>query len=181
MRAAFDNLAVFQNQNLIGAAYCREPVCDDESRTPTSKRSQTILNQRFALAVETGGCFIKDQQLGIGENGARDRNALALSAGKLYSALADDRLVLLLEFFDKLFTVRNAAHRLNLIGCGVRIRESNVLGNGSVEQKVVLHDNSEVRTEVAQAQRAQVFAIDSDRSGQRMIKIHCETDERALA
>src|SRR5205807_1025921 len=105
---AFDNLAAFQNQNLIGAADCREPVCDDESRAPASKRSQAILNQRFALAVETRGCFVKNQQLGIGEDGPRDRDALTLPAGKLYAALANDRVILLLEFFDELFTVRNA-------------------------------------------------------------------------
>ena len=59
--------------------------------------------------------------------------------------------------------MRNAAHRLNLIHGSVRIRESDVLGNRSVKQKVVLHDDAQVRTEVAQAQCAQVFAIDFDR------------------
>ena len=75
----------------------------------------------------------------------------------------------------------NAAYRFNLIDRGVRIRERDVLGNGSVEKKVVLHNHAEIRTEVTQAQRAQVFAIDPDRAGKGMIKIHHQTDERALA
>ena len=63
----------------------------------------------------------------------------------------------------------------------MRIRESNVFGDGSIEEKVVLHDDPKVRTEVAQAQRLQVFAIYFDRAGKRMIKVHGETDECAFA
>src|SRR5213078_767434 len=96
--------------------------------------------------VETGSCFVKNQQLGIGEDGACDCDALTLSAGKLYTALADNRVVFLLEFFDEFFTVGNAAYRFNLIHRSVRIRERDVLSNGAVEKKVVLHDHAEIRT-----------------------------------
>ena len=77
--------------------------------------------------------------------------------------------------------MRNAAHRFDLVQGSVWIREGDVLGDGSVKQKVFLHDHAEVRTKVAQAQRAQVFAINFDGPGKRMIEVHCQTDERAFA
>jgi hypothetical protein len=65
---------------LIRAAYRRQPVRDNECGAPLPQRTQSVLNQSFTFAVETGGGFIKDQQFGIGQNGAGYRNPLALSA-----------------------------------------------------------------------------------------------------
>src|SRR6266705_4352532 len=107
----------------------------------------------------------------------RRRDALALPTGQLHPALTADRVVLLLEFFDELFTVCNSAYCPNLIHGGARIRKGNVLGNSAVEQKIVLHDDAEMRTEVAQAQSAQVFPVDFNCPGERMIEVHCQTDE----
>ncbi len=80
---------------------------------------------------------------------ARDGDALALATGEFHPALADHRVVFLLELFDELFAMRDAAHSLNLGARGVRVREADVVGNRPVEKKVVLHDDAEVRPEVA--------------------------------
>src|SRR5438105_4787363 len=79
--AALDNLTVFQHQDLIGTANRGQPVRDHESRAPAAKLAQSVLNQGFAFTVQAGCRLIKDQQFWIGENRARDGDALALSAG----------------------------------------------------------------------------------------------------
>src|SRR4029078_12341414 len=78
--APFDDLTAFEDQDLVGAPDRGEPVRDDEGRASPPQRSQSVLNQSFALAGETVSCFIKDKQFGIGENCPRDGDALSLPA-----------------------------------------------------------------------------------------------------
>ena len=53
--------------------------------------------------------------LRVGEDRARDRDALPLAARQAHAALADDRVVALLERLDELVAVRDAADRLDLV------------------------------------------------------------------
>ena len=53
--------------------------------------------------------------LRVGENRARDRDALPLAARQPHAALADDRVVALLELLDELVAVRDAADRDDLV------------------------------------------------------------------
>ena len=84
---------------------------DDEGRTSVPKRAQAVANQRFALAVETRRRLVENENARIGEDRARDRDALALAAGELDAAFADDRVVALLEPVDELVAVRDARRR----------------------------------------------------------------------
>ena len=102
MRAALDDLAALEHQDLIRAPNRRQPVRDDERRAALAQRPQAVLNQRLALAVEARRRLVEQQDARIGEDRARDRHALALAAGQPHAALADDRVVALLELLDEL-------------------------------------------------------------------------------
>ena len=86
-----------EHENLIGAANRRQPMRDDEGRAPGPQLAQTVLNHLLALAVEARRGFVEDQDARVGQDGARDRDALSLAAGQLDAALADDRVVALVE------------------------------------------------------------------------------------
>src|SRR6185503_18326706 len=79
VRPALDDLPVLEHQDLVGAPDRRQPVRDDERRASLAQRLQAVLNHRLALAVEARSRLVQDQDLGIGENRARDRHALALA------------------------------------------------------------------------------------------------------
>src|SRR5262249_9635745 len=68
VRAALDDLAVLEHEDLIGAADRREPVRDDEGGAAGAQRFQAVLNHRLALAVEARGRFVENQDPRIGEN-----------------------------------------------------------------------------------------------------------------
>ena len=89
---------------------------------------------------------------GIGEDGARDRHALALAARQLHAALADDGVVAVLERLDELVGVRDAADPLDLVERRVGLAVADVLGDGAVEQEVVLQHDAELLAVVAQPQ-----------------------------
>ena len=120
---------------------------------PAPQVPQAVLDQRLALAVEARGRLVEDQDRRVGEDRARDRDALALAAGELDAALADHRVVALLELRDELVAVRDAADALDLRARRVRPREGDVLGDRAVEEEVVLQHDAEVRAVVAQADR----------------------------
>ena len=115
VRAALDDLAVLEHQDLVGAADRRQPVRDDERRPALPQRAQAVLDQRLALAVEARRRLVEDQDARVGEDRARDRDPLALAARELHAALADDGVVALLEPADELVAVRDAAGRLDLL------------------------------------------------------------------
>ena len=81
---------------------------------PAAQRVQAVLDQRLALAVEARGRLVEDEDARVGEDRARDRDALALAARELHAALADDRVVALLEAVDELVGVRDAADLADL-------------------------------------------------------------------
>src|SRR4029077_12862327 len=105
----------------------RQTVRDDEGRPALSQRSQSVLNQRFALAVEARRRLVQDQDAWVRQDGARDRDALALPARQAHAALADHRVVLFLEPLDELVAMRDAADRLDLLAGRVRVAVGDVL------------------------------------------------------
>ena len=78
------------------------------------QRAESVANQRFTLAVQARRRFIENEDSWIGEHGARDGDALALTARQLHAALADDRVVALLESIDELVAVRDLRRGANL-------------------------------------------------------------------
>src|SRR5207253_10328517 len=94
VRAALDDLAVLEHENLVRALNRRQPVGDDERRASLSQRLQAVLDHRLALAVEARRRFVEDEDARVGENRARDRHALALAARQPDAALADHRVEL---------------------------------------------------------------------------------------
>ena len=62
--------------------------------------------------VDGGGGIVQDQDARVGQEGARQRQALALSAGEGHAALADDRLVALVESVDEVIAPGRRRPRL---------------------------------------------------------------------
>ena len=100
--------------------------------------------------------------------------------GELDAALADDRVVLLLEPLDELVGVRDMADGPNLLHRRVRPAVADVVADRAVEQEVVLQHDAELRAVVAQAHVREVVAVDENPPGFRPVERHHEADERAL-
>src|SRR5262245_19762455 len=179
--AALDDAAALEHQDLVGRADGREAVRDHEGRAAAAQLGESRLDQALALAVEARGRLVEYQEARMGEQGARDGDALALAAGELDAALADDGVVALLEALHELLAVSGAADGLDLGARRVRAREGDVLGDRAVEQEVVLQDHAEVAAVVGQAQAREVAAVDRDAPALRAAEGHHEADERALA
>ena len=70
--------------------------------------------------VDGAGGIIQDQDARVGQEGACDGQALALSAGEGDAALADDGLIAFFEFVDEIIRLGGFCGGFDLVRCGVR-------------------------------------------------------------
>lgn len=87
MRAALDDLAVLQDQDLVGGADRREAVRDDQGRAARQCVRQCFADRGLGLGVQVRGRLVEDDDLGLREQQPRDGQPLALTAGKPVPAL----------------------------------------------------------------------------------------------
>ena len=114
---------------------------------------------RLGFGIQARSGFVQNQDARIGQDGARDGDALALAAGKLHAALAHDGVVFLLEAFGEFVHARDAAGFQDLLFGGIGPGERHVLANGSVEQKRFLQHHAELRAIGIQADGGKIDAI----------------------
>ncbi len=74
---------LIQHDDTIGILDGKQAVCDDQRSSSTHQFVERRLNVTFGFSVESRGCFIKNQDRRILEDGTCDGQPLALTAGKL--------------------------------------------------------------------------------------------------
>src|SRR3954462_10101526 len=99
MRAAFHDLSGLDDQYLVRATDRRQTMRDHECRTSAHQVREPFLNELLRLGIEAGRSFVEDQNARISEDRSCDRHTLALTAGELHAALANNRVVLLFKAF----------------------------------------------------------------------------------
>ncbi len=118
--AAFDDASLLDDEDLVGAADRGEAVGDDEGRPSLHEVAEAVLNHGLGLGVEGAGSLIEDEDAGVGQDGAGDGDALALAAGELDAALADDGFVLLWEALGELVYAGDTTGLHELLFVGLR-------------------------------------------------------------
>src|SRR5436190_20171137 len=80
-----DKLALLQSQHAIGPAGGARVVRDEDDRFVEAGTQffEQIENFLGAFGIEIAGRLVSDDQLGIGDDGPGDANALLLAAGEL--------------------------------------------------------------------------------------------------
>ena len=81
MRALLDDVSVIEHQDAVAFEHRGKAMRDHDCRASLHQPVERRLHQRLALGIECGRRFIEQQQRRIAEDGARDRDALALPAG----------------------------------------------------------------------------------------------------
>src|ERR1019366_8888633 len=144
MVAVLDDSSFLDHQDLVCPANGGEPMGDDKRGAPLHQIGEPFLNQGFRLGVETRGGLVENQNAGVGQDGARDRDSLALPARQLHPAFADDGVVLQLIFLGKLIHAGNGASPEDLLFRRMGLGKGHVLANAPVEQKRILQDHAQL-------------------------------------
>src|SRR5260221_8454963 len=91
--AVFDKAAAVDGDDAVAAADGREPMRDDEHRSPPRNLLHALLDDALALVIERARRLVENEDARIGDERARDRQPLLLAAREAAAALADDRVV----------------------------------------------------------------------------------------
>ena len=83
--AGLDDRAVVEDKDAVGMANRAQAMGDHERRPAVQQLLEALLDQPLALAVQVAGGFVEDEDPGIGQNGSRDCEPLALTAAQAHS------------------------------------------------------------------------------------------------
>ncbi len=170
-----------EGENPVGADHAREPVREDQGRPAFHEPVERFLDHRLTLGIHRGERFVQDEDGGIAQEGARDRDPLALAAGEPDAALAHDRLVALRQPRDELLRIGGAGGRRELGRRGARLAHTEVLRDRAVEEIGVLAHHRDEAAELIEGEVAQVVAADHDAPPLRVVEAEEEPGDGGLA
>src|SRR4051794_27208694 len=144
MRPLLGNLAVFQDDDLAGAADGGETVGDDDGGAAVEEALEAALDRFLGADVDVGGGLVEDEDAGLGEEGAGEGDELALAGRELDAALADFGVQALGEAGDELGGADSGDRCLDLLfGCA-RSAEGDVFADAAAEEEALLGNDPEL-------------------------------------
>jgi hypothetical protein len=181
MGAALDDGPGTEDEDLVAAADGGEAVGDDDGGAVFHELIQGILDEAFALGIEAAGGFIQDQDGGIGEDGAGDGDALALAAGKLGAALADEGVIPFGHGLDEEMGVGLFGGFVDFGLGGVGFAVGDVFADAAAKEEDFLGDEGEVLAEGGQGHVLDGLAIHENSAAGGLIKAVEQGDGGGLA
>ena len=133
MSTALNDLAVLKHDDLVRTLDGRQSMRDNKRGTSSTKRPQTILNHRFALAVKTGGSLVQNQEARIRQNRTGNGDTLTLPPRQLDATLTDDRVISVRETMDELVAVGDTTYPFYLRAGRMAPSKTDIRGNRPVE------------------------------------------------
>ena len=159
MAPRLDDAAAFDDVDEIGGDDRRQPVGDDERGPPAHEARERPLDLPLGLGVEGGGGLVEQQDGGVLQHGARDRQALALAARQLDPVAPDPGVVAVGKGHDEVVGPGVARRLDDLILAGLELAVSDVGADGVVEQADFLADQPNTGAQRGQRNFAQVGAV----------------------
>ena len=126
------------------------------------RRVERALDLGFGLGVQRAGRLVEDQDRGVLEDGAGDRDALTLAAGQRRAALADHEGIAAFLAHDELVRFRELGRALDLRVGGVRLADADVVGDRAVEQAGILEHDGDRVAQRRQRDVGDVLTVDED-------------------
>ena len=181
MVALLDHASPVEDEDRVGGEDGGEAVGDHDRGAAREQRAQRRLDQLLREAVEVRGRLVEDQDPGVLEDDAGDREPLLLAAGEAVAALADDRPVAVREGGDELVEVRGPGGRLELVDGRLGAGVEEVAPDRVVPEEGVLEDDADGLADRLQRQLAQVVSVDPHRAGGRVVEAGDQVAGRRLA
>src|SRR5690606_578351 len=115
MGSGLDDAPRLEHVDDVSVANGGQPMRDNERGATLRRAVECRLHGPLAHGVESARGLVEQQHGRILEQHARDRDALLLTAAEAIAALANDRLVAILEARDRVVNVGGPARLLELL------------------------------------------------------------------
>ena len=93
VRPPLDDPPAVHHHDQVAVEHRREPMRDDQRGAAAREPVEGVADQRLALGVERRGRLVEEQDRRVAQDGAGDREALALAAGELARRRRNRRVV----------------------------------------------------------------------------------------
>ena len=154
---------------------------DDQRRAVLHDVFKRRLHEHFVFRVERRGRFIEQQHRRVLQDRARDRKALALAARQGHAALADRRVVALVEMGDKFSRRRAFGCGAHIFHGGVRAAIADIVHDAGAKDDRILRHQRETRAQMRRINIANINAIQHHRARLRIVETHQKLENRRLA
>lgn len=180
MGAELGDPALVEDHDLVGRGDRRESMRDHQQRTSGDEAGQGPLDVRLRLGIRRRGGLVEDQDRGIGEEGAGDRDPLPLAAGEL-AVLTDHRVVASRELVDAARDLRGLGRAAYVLVRCLGMCEPDVVPDRGTQQPGVLEDEGDLLVELCARHLAQVHPGDRDPAGGGVGEAGQQLGQRRLA
>ena len=170
-----------QHEDRVGAANRGEAMGDRDGRPSSGEPGHGAEDEPLRLRIERCRRLVHQEDRGVADDGAGDRDALALARRQRLSALPDHRVVPIAEPVDELVGVGHPRRLHDLAPTGARTAVGNVLPDGRVEEhRILLHETHLVAQRLERV-APHVAAVDGEPAAPQVVQPRDERDERGLA
>ena len=138
MAAALYDSLVTENDDFIRVADRGKPVGDHDGGPVLGQLLQALLNVAFAFVIQSGGRFVQDQDPGILQENAGDRDPLFLPAGETGSPFSHKGIVTVRQRDDKVMDVGPLGGFYDLFIGGAGLSVGDIVPDASAEHVYVL-------------------------------------------
>ena len=181
MRARLDYPARIEHQDDVGCLYGGQPMRHHDRGAVHHQRTERGPHKLLADRVEMRGGLVEHQDRRVLQEGARDGDALSLTAGKLHATLAHARPQTIRQLGHELREGGLAQRELDLLTRRIGLGEADVRLQRVVEQIGVLRDQGDAAAKAIQRQFAQIDAIQPDRTLFRVPEAQQQIGDGGLA
>ena len=154
---------------------------DHERRPPRHQPVERFLHEDLALRVERRRRLVENEDRRVLEQRACHADPLLFADTQAHAAFAHFGVTALRQVGDELIAVGGPAGGHDLRFAGARLPVEQVLAYGSVEEKRLLRDDSNLRTQRFERELPDVSSVDGDAAPVRFVECREQVDEGRLA
>ena len=188
MRAQARNRAVIEYADHVGVAHGRDALAYDHRRerqpalggTAHAALANSVTKRRISLKVERRGGVVHDQYLRRTHQGARDGQALALTAAEVLATRLDRGVETLRLVAHELAGLRHIERRPELIVGRRLVTPGQVAADGAARQRRALRNGRDHVAQLVERPSAHVGAHHAHTAGTRIVQTRDKRDERGL-
>ena len=176
-----DDPSVDEHDRAVGELDGREPLRRDEHGAALERRPQPLDEAPLGERVDGRERIVEHDDARTGDERARERDALALAAGEIDAALADERVVAVRQLVGERVDAGRLARGEHLVPVGVVAARSEVLAQRHREEHGPLRHERDGGAKLGDRQVARVDAADEHAPAGRVVEAREQVEQRRLA
>ena len=158
------DLALLEDEDLVGRDQRREAMGNDDQRPAGGDARNVGVDDRLAFGVEGARRLVEDEDARIDDQRPGDGQPLALPAGKVRRAFVDVGLVAARQPVDELLGAGEPRRPHHVLEGRIGPRRGDVVADRAAEQEVLLQDDADAPPQMIDVVFADVDAVDLDQA-----------------